>query len=77
MITTHITNIGEFFTGDLDKPTSQVASLLIEGSRIKNFNPPGDVASDITIDAEGSAVLPGLVDGQIDPVFGEWTPAQD
>ena len=77
MITTHITNIGEFFTGDLNEPTSQVTSLLIEGSYIKSFNPPGDVSSDITIDAEGSAVLPGLVDGHIHPVFGEWTPAQD
>ncbi|MGE3919179.1 MAG: amidohydrolase family protein [Hyphomicrobiaceae bacterium] len=29
------------------------------------------------IDAAGGAVLPGLVDGHVHPVFGEWTPAQD
>ena len=29
------------------------------------------------LDAGGSAVMPGLVDGHIHPVFGEWTPTQD
>ena len=29
------------------------------------------------IDAGGSAVMPGLVDGHVHPVFGEWTPTQD
>ena len=29
------------------------------------------------LDAGGSAVMPGLVDGHVHPVFGEWTPTQD
>ena len=29
------------------------------------------------VDAKGNAVLPGIVDGHIHPVFGEWTPTQD
>lgn len=75
--TTLISNIGEFFTGDIKSPTADVLSLLIEDEQIKSLNPPEDTACDIAIDAEGCAVLPGLVDGHIHPVFGEWTPAQD
>ena len=29
------------------------------------------------LDAAGGAVMPGLVDGHVHPMFGEWTPAQD
>ena len=77
MTTTLITNIGEFFTGDLKLPTADVSTLLIENDRIKALNPPADAECDKVIDAEGLAVLPGLVDGHIHPVFGEWTPTQD
>ena len=77
MTRTLITNIGEFFTGDIAAPTAKVSSLLVEGERIAALDPPADTARDLTIDARGSAVLPGIVDGHIHPVFGEWTPTQD
>ena len=77
MTTTVIRNIGEFFTGELENPVAEISSLLIEDNLIKGFDPPKDMACDIKIDAHGSAVLPGLVDGHIHPVFGEWTPTQD
>ena len=77
MPTTLIGNIGEFFTGDLDSPTAPVSSLMIEDGRIAAFDPAPDAAHDIAIDAGGAAVLPGLVDGHVHPVFGEWTPTQD
>jgi enamidase len=77
MATTLITNIGEFFTGDLDNPVGDVTSLLVADGKVAAFNPAADIARDRTIDANGSAVLPGIVDGHIHPVFGEWTPTQD
>lgn len=77
MTTTLISNIGEFFTGDLKSPVANVGSLLIQDERIKTINPPAGKNYDKVIDAEGCAVLPGLVDGHIHPVFGEWTPTQD
>ena len=77
MTTTLISNIGEFFTGDLNAPRGDVGSLLIEDKFIKTLNPTVDENYDKVIDAEGCAVLPGLVDGHIHPVFGEWTPTQD
>jgi len=77
MPTTLIKNIGEFFTGKLASPIAEVDSLLIRNGCIAELNPSGELDSDITINAEGLAVLPGLVDGHVHPVFGEWTPTQD
>src|SRR5262245_32584389 len=72
-----IKNIGEFFTGDIASPQGRVTSLLIDGNKIAALDPPAATRADATIDAGGSAVMPGLVDGHVHPVFGEWTPTQD
>lgn len=72
-----IKNIGELFTGDLAQPQAPVKSLLIDGTRIAAFDPPADTKVDAVLDAGNSAVMPGLVDGHVHPVFGEWTPTQD
>ncbi len=72
-----VQNIGEFFTGDIAAPTARVTSLLVEKGRIAALNPPTDTKADVTVDAKHSAVLPGLVDGHVHPVMGEWTPTQD
>ncbi|HXQ50046.1 MAG TPA: hypothetical protein VN802_03040 [Stellaceae bacterium] len=77
MPSTLVTNIGTFFTGDIAAPMAPVRSLLIADGRIAALDPPGDVAADRVLDAKGGAVLPGLVDGHVHPVFGEWTPTQD
>ncbi len=77
MPTILIENIGEFFTGDLAAPTAAVSRLLIEDGKIAALDPPRSVKTDRTLDARGLAVLPGLVDGHVHPVFGEWTPTQD
>ncbi len=73
-----IQNIGEFFTGELAQPTARVNSIRVENGRITALDPEGDRASaDTVLDAAGGAVMPGLVDGHVHPVLGEWTPAQD
>ncbi len=72
-----IKNIGEFFTGDIAGPQAAVTSLLIDGDKIAALNPPADTKADAMLDAGQSAVMPGLVDGHVHPVFGEWTPTQD
>jgi enamidase len=77
-MTTLIKNIGEFFTGELSRPTAPVTSIRIENGRIAAIEPPSEqTGDDIVLDAAGGAVLPGLVDGHVHPAFGEWTPAQD
>ena len=77
MTRTLISNIGELFTGDLTAPIADASALLIEDGRIAVFDPPTDTERDVEIDARGGAVLPGLIDGHVHPVFGEWTPTQD
>jgi enamidase len=80
MTRTLIRNIGEFFTGDIANPIGYATTLLIEDRLIASLDPPDpDVVAatcDAVIDARGSAILPGLVDGHVHPVFGEWTPTQ-
>ena len=75
-MTTLIKNIGEFFTGDLARPVAPVKSILIDDGKITALDPPSDQA-DTVLDAAGGAVMPGMVDGHVHPMFGEWTPAQD
>ncbi len=74
---TLLKNIGEFFTGDIAAPMAPVRAVLIEDGRIAAVPPPGDRRADRVLDVAGGAVLPGLVDGHVHPVFGEWTPTQD
>ena len=73
----HIRNIGELFTGDISAPMSKAGAILIEDGRIAAFDPPPPAANDQVLDARGAAVMPGLVDGHVHPVLGEWTPTQD
>ena len=77
MSTLLIKSIGEFFTGDLARPQAAVTSLLVDGKTIAALDPPSSTRADAVLDAGGSAVMPGLVDGHVHPVFGEWTPTQD
>jgi enamidase len=77
MMRTLVQNIGEFFTGDIAAPTAPVQALLIENGRIAALDPPENTQAGRVLDAAGGAVLPGLVDGHVHPVFGEWTPTQD
>lgn len=72
-----IDNIGELFTGDIAAPLRTVSRLLIENGLVAAFDPLDTGQCDAVIDARGAAVLPGLVDGHVHPVFGEWTPTQD
>jgi enamidase len=77
---TLICNIGEFFTGDIQSPAGTASALLIENGRVASIDPPDlealSSACEVVIDARGGAILPGLVDGHVHPVFGEWTPTQ-
>jgi enamidase len=77
MSAVHIRNIGELFTGDLSAPMSKAGAILIEDGRIAAFDPPPPGLNDRVLDVRGGAVMPGLVDGHVHPVLGEWTPTQD
>ncbi|WP_417587340.1 amidohydrolase family protein [Pararhodobacter oceanensis] len=69
-----IRNIGLLLSGDLDQPIVDSDCLLIEDGVIVGFE-AGDADSEI--DAQGCAVMPGLIDSHTHPVFGDWTPRQN
>lgn len=71
-----ITNIGELFAGDIAAPRADTRTLVVEDGRIAAIGGAAD-GSDVIIDAAGGAVMPGLVDGHVHPMLGEWTPTQD
>ncbi|KPQ05888.1 MAG: enamidase [Rhodobacteraceae bacterium HLUCCA12] len=69
-----IRNIGLLLTGDLNQPIMDADCLLIEDGVIAGFSAE---AADSEIDAQGCAVMPGLIDSHAHPVFGDWTPRQN
>lgn len=69
-----IRNIGLLLSGDLEQPIIDSDCLLIEDGRIAGF---AAADADREIDAQGCAVMPGLIDSHTHPVFGDWTPRQN
>jgi enamidase len=72
-----IHNIGELFTGDLAEPKSTARAIAVNHGKIECLDPSPASDYDTILDANGAAVLPGLVDGHVHPVVGEWTPTQN
>lgn len=68
--------IGDFFDGTLDGHRTDVSSLLVRDGVVAEINPTATHA-DVLVDVRGGAVLPGLVDGHVHPVSGDWTPVQN
>lgn len=74
-----IRNIGLLLSGDLHKPILDADTILVEDGRIAAVGREKDVDAadaDLRIDAEGTALSPGLIDSHVHPVFGDWTPRQ-
>jgi enamidase len=75
-----IRNIGLLLSGDLLRPILDADTVLVQDGRIaavgkeKNVD-TGDVAH--IIDANGTALAPGLIDSHVHPVAGDWTPRQN
>ena len=76
---TVIRNIGLLLTGDLAAPLSDADTLVCLDGRIAAIGKARDLdTSEATtvIDAKGTALMPGLIDSHVHPVFGDWTPRQ-
>jgi enamidase len=74
-----ITNIGLMLSGKLEAPILDADTVVAEGGRITAVGRAKDCDSGnarITIDAQGCALAPGLIDSHVHPVFGDWTPRQ-
>ena len=74
-----IQNIGLMLSGDLDRPVVDGDTIVADNGRITAIGRAKDLdtgGAKIEIDAKGTAVVPGLIDSHVHPVFGDWAPRQ-
>jgi enamidase len=75
-----VRNIGLLLSGDLLAPILDADALVaIDGriaavGRLKDLDVEGATT---VIEAQGSALAPGLIDSHVHPVAGDWTPRQN
>src|SRR5262245_52457682 len=75
-----IRNIGLLLSGDIGNPVLDADTIVSVGGRIAAIGREKDLdtkGATTTIDAKGTALLPGLIDSHVHPVAGDWTPRQN
>jgi enamidase len=75
-----IRNIGLLLSGDLQKPILDADTVVVKDGRISaigNEKEMDDAGAATVIDANGTALVPGLIDSHVHPVAGDWTPRQN
>jgi enamidase len=75
-----IHNIGLLLSGDIGNPILDADTVVAVNGRITAVGKAKDVDTanaTTTIDANGTAVAPGLIDSHVHPVAGDWTPRQN
>jgi enamidase len=75
-----IRNIGLLLSGDLRRPILDADTLVAIDGRISAIGKEKELVvagASCVIDAQGTALLPGLIDSHVHPVAGDWTPRQN
>ena len=75
-----IRNIGLVLSGDLCHPILDADTVVVIDGRIAAVGREKDIDTEGAahlIDADGSALAPGLIDSHVHPVAGDWTPRQN
>lgn len=77
MTTLALTNIGALISGALGAGLLDADTLLVEDGRIAGVGRGLDVSRcDRILDCAGTTVAPGLIDGHVHVVLGDYTPRQ-
>ena len=74
-----VRNIGLMLSGDLESPVLDADTVVAENGRIAAVGREKDVdtaGAGTVVDARGTTLSPGLIDGHVHPVAGDWTPRQ-
>src|ERR1700721_2329634 len=74
-----VKNIGLLLSGDLERPILDADAIVAVNGRISAIGRAADLdfsGATTTIDANGVALSPGLIDSHVHPVAGDWTPRQ-
>lgn len=75
-----IRNIGLMLSGDLNKPFLDADTVVATDGRISAIGKEKELdfeGATKIIDANGTALVPGLIDSHVHPVAGDWTPRQN
>src|SRR5258707_15329311 len=75
-----IRNIGLLLSGGMEKPILDADTIVAENGKITAIGRARDIDADgatTLIDANGTTVVPGLIDSHVHPVAGDWTPRQN
>lgn len=75
-----IRNIGLCLSGDLNHPVLDADTVIALDGRISAIGREKDLdheGATTVIDANGTALAPGLIDSHVHPVAGDWTPRQN
>jgi enamidase len=75
-----IRNIGLLLSGDLQWPILDADTVMVKDGRISAIGKERDLdceGATRVIDANGTALVPGLIDSHVHPVAGDWTPRQN
>src|SRR2546425_6792773 len=75
-----IRNIGLLLSGDLERPILDADTVVAVDGRITSVGREKDVdtgSATTMIDANGTTLMPGLIDSHVHPVCGDWTPRQN
>ncbi|MDR3419987.1 MAG: amidohydrolase family protein [Xanthobacteraceae bacterium] len=75
-----VKNIGLILSGDLARPILDADAVVAIDGRISAIGCARDLdfsGAATTIDANGAALTPGLIDSHVHPVAGDWTPRQN
>jgi enamidase len=72
-----IKNIGTLVSGDLEIGILDADTILCSGGVISHIGKGLDVSkADVVVDAQGTTVIPGLIDSHCHVVLGDYTPRQ-
>ena len=75
-----IRNIGLMLSGAIENPILDADTIVAVNGRIVAIGRAKDLDQDHAtqiIDANGTAITPGLIDSHVHPVAGDWTPRQN
>jgi enamidase len=75
-----IRNIGQLLSGELKNPILDADTVVSVDGRISAIGKEKDLdlaGATTTIDANGTTLIPGLIDSHVHPVAGDWTPRQN
>ncbi|MBS4021361.1 MAG: amidohydrolase family protein [Dethiobacter sp.] len=71
-------NIGTLLSGDMERPIIKADSVLVRDGVIETIGNTdvAEVEVDKVVDLQGMTLAPGLIDGHVHPVLGDFTPRQ-